>query len=283
MIKRFCAGLLMLALLLTALTACNSNDTVVVRPHPVILDEAVATFHFGIAFHRGNAALRDQVWAALQVLSANGTVGQIARNWFGHDPTMIPPDMEATAAIGAVRERTLIIGFDPTMAPMSFQNDNGELVGFDIDLARAVCDYFGWTLQPHPINWADRELELQSGNVDCLWGGVTLTDHMRARLYCTEPYMENRQVVVTMSNSGIRNHRGLRGGYISLTTGSAAEMALAENSGFRDSLGAITIREHQVNCLRFLERGHTDAVLMDEVSAVFYVRTGDINAFGGVR
>jgi len=241
----------------------------------------VATYEFGIAFHRGNALLRDQVWAALQVLAADGTVSRIARLWFGYDLTLIPPDPYATAALGEVRERTLIVGFDPSSAPKSFFNESGELVGFDIDLAQAVADYYGWTVELLPIHWADREFELVSGNIDSLWGGVTLTEALQARLYYTLPYMENRQVLVTMSDSGLRSLRSLRGGHVAFLTGSAAEVALSEDAGLRNRFGTLDPRDLLFSALVSLEAGEVDAVLMDQVAAVFYVHTGDTAAFGG--
>ena len=272
--------MLICILLLATLSACSGEREAYV-PVPVIVDDVLATYEVGITFHRGNALLRDQVWAALQVLSADGTVGRIAWHWFGFDPTTIPPDAYATQALEEVRERVLIVGFDPASAPNSFFNDAGELVGFDIDLARAVADYFGWELELLPIQFADREFELASGNIDTLWGGVTLTDAIVGRLYYTAPYMESRQVLVTMSNSGVRNLRRMRGRTLGLLAGSAAELALEENTGFRDRLGTIDPRELLFSALIALEQGQVDAVLMDEAAALYFVVTRDGAAFGG--
>jgi len=271
---------LLFALLAGTLTACRGEREPYV-PVPVVLSQPFAAYEFGIAFNRGNALLRDQVWAVLQVLAADGTVNQIAWTWFGYDPTTIPPDPDATRALGEVRERTLIVGFDPGSAPKSFFNASGELVGFDIDLAQAVADYFGWTLEFLPIRWADREFELASGNIDALWGGVSLTDQIHERLYYTPPYMENRLVFMTMSDSGIRNLRGFRNMTLALLFASAAEQALAENEGFRNTLGEVRSEERLYELLADLEQGEVDAILLDEVAAVYYIRTRDRAAFGG--
>ena len=273
--------LLLIALLLVGTLAACGGGGEAGPPRPVILDEEIYTFYFGIAFQPGNAVLHDQIWAALQVLSANGTVERIARDWFGFDPTIIPPDATATERLGEVRERTLIVGFDPAMAPKSFMDETGSLVGFDIDLAQAVCDYFGWTLALLPIEWADKEMELRSGNIDCLWGGVTLTDRVQERLYHTFPYMENRQVVVVMSDSGIGNLNRMRDRSLALRTGSVAETALERNSRFYGRLGEVFSAESLTDALNEFERGRVDAVLMDETAALYYTRTGDTAAFGG--
>ena len=278
---RICIILLICALLFGTLAACGGGEPEGYIPRPVIVGEVVATYEFGIAFHRGNALLRDQIWAALQVLAADGTIGRIAHTWFGYDPTFIPPDFEATAALDEVRERTLIVGFDPTSAPKSFWNEDGDLVGFDIDLAHAVADYYGWDLALLPIEWADRKFELASGNIDALWGGVTLTESIQERLYHIGPYMENRQVVVTMSNAGIRNLRGLRGRTLALQGDGAGTLALEENDRLRERLGEIDWRECLFSALHALEAGYIDAVLMCEKAALYYLRTGDREAFGG--
>jgi len=272
---------LIFALLAGSFGACGGGERDPYVSTPLLLNDVVATYTFGIAFHRGNALLRDQVWAALQVLSADGTVERIARFWFGYDPTNIPPDPYATRALDEARERVLIVGFDPSSAPMSFFNQAGELVGFDIDLAQAVADYYGWTVEFLPIHWAEREFELTSGNIDSLWGGVTLTETLQARLYYTLPYMENRQVFVTMSDSGVRNLRRLRGGHVALLTGSAAEVALAENADLRNRFGTVESQDLLFSALIALEQGQVDAVLMDEVAAFYYIHTGDTAAFGG--
>jgi len=279
--RRIFAILFISALLLSTLTACDRGEREPYIPRPILLDEVVATYEFGVVFHRGNALLRNQVWAALQVLTADGTVGRIAWTWFGEDVTTIPPNPEATAALGEVRERAFIVGVDPTSAPKSFWNEAGELVGFDIDLAHAVAEYYGWDLVLLPIQWADREFELASGNVDALWGGITLTELLQQRLYYIGPYMENRQVVVTMSHFGIRNLRGLRGRTLALLGDGAAELALEENITLRERLYELDWQENLFPALLALEAGQVDAVLMDEVAALYYIRTGDMEAFGG--
>lgn len=279
--KAWFALLLAVVLLATTLAACGGGGREAGPPRPVIMDEVLDTFYFGIAFQRGNAVLRDQIWAALQVLSADGTVERIARNWFGFDPTIIPPDITATEALGEVRERTLIVGFDPAMAPKSYIDETGALVGFDIDLAQAVSDYFGWTLALLPIEWADRGMELQSGNIDCLWGGVTLTDQMQARMYHTPPYMVNRQVLITMSDSGINNLGRMRDRTLGIRGGVVAEIALERNSRFESRLEEVSAFESLYEALLEFEQGQIDAVLMDEAAALYYVRGGNAAAFGG--
>lgn len=278
--QRIVSLLLLTVLLLGIFAACGGDDTTYIAV-PMMINDPIVTYEFGIAVFRGNEILRDQIWAALQVLSADGTVNQIARRWFGEDPTFIPPDRYATLALEDVRERTLIIGFDASNVPMSFVNPEGALVGFDIDLARAVCDYFGWTLELLPIDWADREKELASANIDALWGGVSLTERLRERLACTEPYMQSSQVVVTMSDRGVRSVGNTRGRYLAFRPSTMGELALIENATFANRLRASIPAETLTAALMALERGEVDAVLMDRWAADYFVSTSDTAAFGG--
>lgn len=274
-------ALALFILLLGGIFSACSRAPVVYVPAPVLLGHVAASTSVGIAFHSGNAQLRDQVWAALQVLAANGTVAQAAYSWFGYNPSHIPPDPYATAHLGDVQGRTFIVGFDSGAAPKSFFNPSGELVGFDIDLARAVADYFGWQLELLPIKWANRAFELTSGNIDSLWGGVPLSEYTQTRFYYTPPYIEHHHVLITMSNSGVRNLRRLHNSTVALLSGSTTELALEKDTSFRDSLGTIAPREILYSALLALEHGHVDAVLMDEFAALYYMRTGDAQAFGG--
>jgi polar amino acid transport system substrate-binding protein len=65
--------------------------------------------------------------------------------------------------------KTLTVGFDAQYPPFGYKDDNGEYVGFDLDLAQEVCDNLGWELVKKPINWDSKDMELNSGSIDCIW------------------------------------------------------------------------------------------------------------------
>ena len=73
-----------------------------------------------------------------------------------------------------VEDKTLIVGFDAEYPPFGYKDDNGEYVGFDLDLAQEVCDNLGWELVKKPINWDSKDMELNSGTIDCIWNGFTI-------------------------------------------------------------------------------------------------------------
>ena len=89
--------------------------------------------------------------------------------------------------------KTFTVGFDADFPPYGYIDDNGEYIGFDLDLAAEVCTRRGWTLKLSPIDWDAKDFELESGAIDCIWNGFTMND--REELYTwTDAYMDNSQV-----------------------------------------------------------------------------------------
>ena len=93
----------------------------------------------------------------------------------------------------------LIIGIDDTFAPMGFRDENNEIVGFDIDMANAAGEKMGVDIKFQPIDWKTKENELNSGRIDLIWNGYTITDERKEKVLFTKPYLKNSQVVVTLS------------------------------------------------------------------------------------
>lgn len=240
----------------------------------LIFDEPLATEDYGIGFRKNDEQLRDTVDAALKVLKADGTVAEISNSWFGEDITTIVADENAMDDIEA-EARTLTLGLDDSFPPMGYRDENNNVVGFDIDLANAVCDYLGWTLDIQPIDWYAKEMELESGNIDCIWNGMTLTDDRIESMSCSEPYMSNGQVLVVMADSGFTTQADLAGKRLTLQTGSSAEEALVENESFKSELASVNTYSNNLECFMDLEQGGVDAVLVDSVVANWYIATGN--------
>ena len=102
--------------------------------------------------------------------------------------------------LGLPEERTFIIGVDINSFPVAYMSE-GNYWGFDVELAQAVCDKLGWTLQIQPIEKENVYIELYSGNIDCAWGGIALDEEELAAGRYTQygPYMENDIVVASSS------------------------------------------------------------------------------------
>ena len=90
----------------------------------------------------------------------------------------------------------LVVGLDDTFAPMGFRDSDGNLVGFDIDLANAVAEELGCEIEFKPIDWDAKEMELEAKTIDCVWNGMTLTDEVTSAMDCSNAYCNNAQVVI---------------------------------------------------------------------------------------
>nr|WP_122012060.1 amino acid ABC transporter substrate-binding protein [Maliibacterium massiliense] len=165
----------------------------------------------------------------------------------------------------------LVMGLDDSFPPMGFRDDNNEIVGFDIDLARAVAEKLGVELQLQPIDWKAKEMELNNKNVDVLWNGFTLTDERKENLLCSEPYMFNKQIIVVNADSDIKAKADLAGKTVALQDGSSAEEALEKDTALKDSLKGTVGFSDNVKALLDLSNGQVDAVLVDSVVANYYI------------
>lgn len=130
----------------------------------------------------------------------------------------------------------LVLGCDDEFPPMGFIDDSGEVVGFDIDLARAVCEELGVELEVKPIDWSAKEMELESGNIDVIWNGYSITAERNAKVEYTKPYLNNAQMLVVSANSDIQSVDDLAGKVVGSQIESAAESLIMEDTELYDSL-----------------------------------------------
>jgi len=171
----------------------------------------------------------------------------------------------------------LILGLDDAFPPMGFRDENNEIVGFDIDVAKEVASRMGVKLTLQPIDWEAKELELNSGAIDCIWNGFTITDERKEQITFSDPYMQNRQVVIVLGDSGIQTLEDLAGKSLCLQAGSSAADALASHQDFRDSLGEVIELSDNVTAFMELEAKTSDAILMDEIVAAYYIKQNNKN------
>lgn len=154
----------------------------------------------------------------------------------------------------------LIIGVT-NYEPMNYLDANGEWTGFDTEFAQAVCEKLGVTAVFQEIEWDNKILELDSKSIDCVWNGMTLTDEVRNAMSCSQPYINNAQVVV-MSAEEIDNYSdvaSLSGLSFAAEAGSAGEAALQEN----ELTSAYTAVSTQADALLEVASGSSDACVID--------------------
>lgn len=171
-------------------------------------------------------------------------------------------------------EDVLVVGFDDTFAPMGFKDDNGEIVGFDIDLAKEIGEITGFEFEFQNIDWDLKETELENGNIDLIWNGYSITSERQEKVLFSDPYMENSQIIIVLSESGIKTKDELVGKTVSVQKNSSAYEAVMKDEGFVNSLKDQTIIQYDTNidCFNDLVAKRSDAIVVDEVLARYYIR-----------
>ena len=165
---------------------------------------------------------------------------------------------------------TLVLGFDDSFPPMGFRDENNNIVGFDIDVATEVANRMGVELKLQPIEWSTKEMELNTGSVDCLWNGLSIDDERKQAMDLSEPYMTNRMVLVVLNDSEYTDQASLAGKTIGVQNGSTAEKIL-EESDFSKTIGNTIGFKDNVTAFMELETKGIDAIFMDEVVANYAI------------
>lgn len=157
-----------------------------------------------------------------------------------------------------------VVGFDAAFPPYGYQDDNGEYVGFDLDLAAEVCNRNNWELEKKPIDWDSKDMELNSGAISCIWNGFTMTGR-EAEYAWSKPYVDNSQVFVTKADSDISSFDDLSGKNVAVQTDSSAESALngEDNKALADSFNELVVVSDYNTAFMNLDSGAVDAIAMD--------------------
>lgn len=163
-----------------------------------------------------------------------------------------------------------ILGLDPAFPPMGFTDTDLSLVGFDIDVAKAVCEKMGVTLELQAIDWETKEQELSTKAIDCIWNGFSYSQDRADKLTLSSPYMTNKQVAVVLADSSVNALTDLKGKTVVIQGGSTAEEAIDANASFKSSLKELVTVKDNVQALYDLGTKDSDAVVMDEVVARYY-------------
>ena len=233
----------------------------------MMLEDRLSSEEYGIGFKKGNTELRDKVQATLLDMLADGTFDEIAEKWGLEESICLTADDEVQEETAA-DDNTFVVGFDAEFPPYGYKNDDGEYVGFDLDLAQEVCDRNGWILKKQPIEWNSKDMELNSGSISCIWNGFTMNGREDAYTWTT-PYVDNSQVVVVRKDSGITQLSDLSGKVVAVQADSSALAALTGEDASEENLAlAETFKDLQQvgdynSAFMNLESGAVNAICMD--------------------
>lgn len=235
-------------------------------------DLASAVEDYAIGFRKDDNTLRNEVQKLLCEMKADGTVKEISTKWFGSDITTIPETFTPKEgaeddSLQKVKDAGVFkLGLDDSFPPMGFRNDDNEIVGFDIDLAKEVCKRMGVELVLVPIVWDSNIMELNTRNIDCVWNGMSVNDDREVAMNLSEPYMKNEMVFVVKENSGFFSQADVLDKKIGVQSGSTVEEIL-EGSEIEDMAAEIVPFENNTNAILDLRSGGVDAVFMDIIVA----------------
>lgn len=173
---------------------------------------------------------------------------------------------------------TLKVGFDPEFPPFGYLAADGSYDGFDLALAKEVCNRLGWGFEAVPINWDAKTEELKAGNVNCLWNGFTYTGR-EDQFTWSDPYYENEIVMVVKADSGITSFADLAGKKVMAQADSSAVTAL-NRSKLKDTIGEVVeLGDYQMGFME-LDQGSVDAVAVDIGVAISQMnKTGNEDAY----
>ena len=172
----------------------------------------------------------------------------------------------------------LVLGLDDSFPPMGFRDADNNIVGFDIDVAKAVCEKLGVELVAQPIDWTAKEQELNTGNIDCIWNGFSISDERKEQVDFSIPYMDNHMTMVVRSGEGIESNADLVGKIVGVQAGSTAQEALLAETELVESLASAPVEfKDNMTALMDLETGGVDAVFMDDVVANYYIAINEKN------
>ncbi len=169
--------------------------------------------------------------------------------------------------------KKLVLGLDASFPPMGFTDESNEIVGFDIDMAQEVCDRLGIELVKQPINWDNKEEDLNLGKIDCIWNGMSVNAARAEAMNLSEPYMKNEMVFVVPGDSDIKQTEDLKGRTVGVQTGSTAQEILEAWELYPEITE--TPLEDNVTLLNQMELGFSDTVFLDSVVAYYFITSNN--------
>ena len=182
---------------------------------------------------------------------------------------------ESTAEAGSgklakIQEKGKIVIGITDFEPMDYKDESGNWVGFDADMANAFAESLGVKAEFVEIDWDNKALELSSGNIDCVWNGMTLTDEVKSAMDCSNPYCNNAQIVIVPSDKADQYQTvdSLKDLNFAVETGSAGEEQ-AKANGLN-----YTGVQNQAAALMEVAAGTSDGAIIDSLMAAAMVGEG---------
>ena len=163
--------------------------------------------------------------------------------------------------------KKIVIGLDDEYAPMGFKDEQNNIVGFDVDLAKEAAKRLGTEVEFKAIDWNSKEAELKSGRIDIIWNGLDITPEREENMLFSKPYMDNRQIVFVKKDNdqGIMSESDLAGKAVGTQAGPTAEAYIDKTENLKSSFKEFKTYGDYVSAFMDLENGRIDALVCDEI------------------
>ena len=168
----------------------------------------------------------------------------------------------------------VVIGFDEYFPPFGFRDESGEIIGFDVELAKETMRRLGREVEFKPIDWSNKENELNSGNIDMIWNGLEIIKERRQYILFSDPYMNSGQIVFvshTNQSEKFTDKSKLAGLVIGLQKDSTAEMRLNLDNDLRFTSKELRFYDDTTTAFNDLAERKIDAVIGDEINGRYYI------------
>lgn len=167
-------------------------------------------------------------------------------------------------------KKEVVIGLDDSFVPMGFVKKNGQLTGYDLDLAKEVFDLYGIKVSFQTIDWSMNVTELQNGTIDLIWNGYSITSQRKKKLAFSRPYLKNRQVLVVRKASKITNFKQMKDKSVGIQTGSTAQQWYESDQKVFHAKNEV-LYDQIPNSFLDLNAGRIQGIFLDEVYANYYL------------
>lgn len=186
---------------------------------------------------------------------------------------MLVPAASSVQAQEINKDEGVIIGFDDTFAPFGFKNTDGEHVGFDLDLAEEILGRLEVDYTFQPIDWSMKETELNTGNIDMIWNGYSVTPQREEIVQFSDPYIKNRQVIIVKADGDIQTKADFAGKFIATQEQSASYEAIMNDTEFAESIdgGQPVTYPTFVEVFSDLNNERVDGIVVDELLATYFL------------
>jgi polar amino acid transport system substrate-binding protein len=267
--KRLLALALAALMLIAVCASCGSKKAY------IVLEDNFGAEEYAIGFRKDDYALAAKVQEILDEMVKDGAAGKISKEWFGREDAFLqgkefPREMKTVSGDNSLQyimdKGEIVLGLDESFPPMGFRDSKtGEITGYDIDLAKEMAKRLGVTLKIQPIDWAAKEMELDSKNIDMIWNGMSVTDERVQNMFLSKPYLANTQCIIVAADSPIKTKADLAGKKVALQEGSSAMEAVQADEATYATIGELVTFAENLTAYMDLKAGRVDAFVVDRV------------------